>query len=258
MAYELYWGSNHPGHIVFLIDLSESMANKIDDVIGAMQNTCKSLVARCMAGRTLKERVSVSVYGYNCQITKLLKKTPSSIGDLATALKVSITENKPLFDKTKEAKTQGFANYRLAFEKSKNDIEQWIGEQITAGITNVPSPIVINITDGNISERDGEGLCITESMKAANDLTSLATKDGNVRLFNICFEVKSNKERLSFVKDYPQESNLQFLFNISSPMSEDMVESAKSYFGRVGPRLMFLSSGEVSAILKLMEQLYSS
>ena len=74
MAYELQWGSDKPGHIVFLMDLSGSMENKIDDVINAVQNTCKSIVARCMAGKDLRERVFVSVYGYNFEVKELLTK----------------------------------------------------------------------------------------------------------------------------------------------------------------------------------------
>ena len=175
--------------------------------------------------------------------------------DLGMALKEARSLHKHLFDKTKEAKTQGHANYRLAFEKAQNDIEQWIGEQKASGRIEIPSPIVINITDGIISERNDRDFFIAESVKAANDLTSMATIDGNVRLLNVCFEAKSKKEQFKFVKDYPQESNLQFLFNISSPMSEDMVENARSYFdiAEIGSRCAFLSSGGVNAILKLID-----
>lgn len=257
MAYELLWGSNHPGHVVFLIDLSGSMENKIDDVIGAVQNTCKSLVARCMAGGTLKERVSVSVYGYNFQITELLQKTPSSIRDLAMALKASKSENKPLFDKTKEAKPEYQTVMRIAFEKAKSDIEQWINRQRNDGIEQIPSPVVINLTDGfpyEGKEKD-QKIVFAETLKAAKELTSLSTSDGNVRLFNAHFDPDTKEETLRFPKKRPEEEYLQFLYDASSPMTEAMINSAKAYFKEAdsGSRCMLSNVKDVKDIAAFME-----
>lgn len=255
MAYELQWGSDKPGRIVFLIDLSGSMENKIDVVITAVQNTCKSLVARCMSGKTLKERVSISVYGYNYQITELLQKTPSSIRDLAIALKASA--NKPLFDKTKEAKPEYQTVMRIAFEKAKSDIEQWINNQKSDNVAQIPSPIVINISDGFPYEgkEKNQKQVFAETLKAAQELTSISTPDGNVRLFNVHFDPDSKEETLRFPKKRPDDERLQFLFDASSPMSEDMINSARAYFNEaeIGSRCMLSNEKEISNLARFIE-----
>lgn len=254
MAYELQWGSDKPGHIVFLIDLSGSMEDKIDDVIYAVQNTCKSIVARCMSGSTLKERVSVSFFGYNYRISELLPHTPSSIRDLALALRA--TSGKPLFDKTKEAKPEYQTIMRLAFERAKADIEQWIAKQRIAAVP-IPAPIVINISDGfpyEGPERD-QTQVFAETLKAAKDLTAISTPDGNVRLFNIHFDPKSKERTLHFPQTRPSEAHLQFLFDASSPMSEDMVNSARAYFNEanMNSRCMLSNEKEISNLAKFIE-----
>lgn len=255
MAYELQWGSDKPGHIVFLIDLSGSMMNKIDDVINAVQNTCKSLVARCMSGSTLKERVSVSIFGYNFEVKELLKKTPSSIRDLAMALKASA--NKPLFDKTKEAKPEYQTMMRMAFDKAKSDIEQWINEQKRAERIRIPSPIVINITDGFPYEGDDKDQkeIYAQTLKAAQDLMAISTNDGNVRIYNVHFDPNTKEDTLTFPKQRPKEEHLQFLFDASSPMSEDMVKSAQSYFkvADMGSRCMLSNEKDISNLAKFIE-----
>ena len=254
MAYELQWGSDKPGHLVFLIDLSGSMENKIDDVINAVQNTCKSIVARCLSGKTLKERVSVSIYGYNYQIIELLQKTPSSIRDLAMALKES--SNKPLFDKTREAKPEYQTIMRLAFEKAKNDIEQWISKQKSVGLR-IPAPIVINVTDGFPYEGEDKNQrrVFKETLKAARELTAVSTPDGNVRLFNIHFDPETKEDTLRFPKRPPREEHLQFLYDASSPMTEDMVNSARAYFkeAEMGSRCMLSNEKEISNLANFIE-----
>ncbi len=256
MAYELQWGSDKPGHIVFLMDLSGSMENKIDDVINAVQNTCKSIVARCMAGKDLRERVFVSVYGYNFEVKELLTTTPSSPKDLGKALKEAKSLNKPLFDKTKEAKPEYQTVMRLAFERAKSDIEQWISKQKAAGVR-IPAPIVINITDGFPYEgKDKEQKQVfSETLKSAKDLTSIATPDGNVRLFNVHFDPDSKEETLRFPQNRPAEEHLQFLFDASSPMSGDMINLARTYFKEacMGSRCMLSNEKDISNLARFID-----
>ncbi len=68
MDYELQWGTDKPGHIVFLIDLSGSMDDKIDYVIESVQKTCQNILTRCVSGTSIKERVCISAYGYNLSL----------------------------------------------------------------------------------------------------------------------------------------------------------------------------------------------
>ena len=60
--YDLKWNSAHPGHIVFLIDLSGSMSEnqKIDYLLDALKDTLDVLLAISES----RKRVEISIYGY--------------------------------------------------------------------------------------------------------------------------------------------------------------------------------------------------
>ena len=146
---KMTWGTDHPGHIVFLVDLSGSMKDKIDYVIDALYRTFQAIIIHCTPGGHVKNRVSVAVYGYNYHIVELLNV--DAFG-LAKAFLVAKKENKPIFDKNVEAKPEHQTCMKMAFDKAKEDIEQWIAAQRANGITAIPAPIVINITDGKPDE----------------------------------------------------------------------------------------------------------
>ncbi len=89
--YKTDWNSAHPGHLVFLLDLSDSMKydNKIDFAIKALQTTLSDINALCLKPVTIngcpsieiRERISVSIYGYNYQVKNLasIKKIEHSL-----------------------------------------------------------------------------------------------------------------------------------------------------------------------------------
>ena len=238
MAYELAWNSKQPGHFVYLIDLSGSMENKINDVIHVVKSTCDSLVNNCYGIDGPKERLSVSLYGYNHETVPLLESTPSSIKELGLAIMKSEKSNTPFVT----VKPTGQTFMKRAFEVAKKDVEDWIKQQKNAGRENIPAPIIMNITDGFPYEGKGksQALVFEETLKAAQDLTSISTSDGNVRLYNIHFDPESKEDTLKFPKLRPSERHLQFLYDASSSLSEDMFIVAKNYFkeAEIGSRCM--------------------
>lgn len=229
MDKKLQWGSDQPGHVVFLVDLSGSMENKIDYVIDALQSTCKSLVTRCVVGRQVKNRVSVSIFGYNYHIVELLKADAHGI---AVALSEARKEGRPLFDKNGIAKPEFQTCMRMAFEKAKQDIEEWIVCQRSLGRVKIPSPIVINITDGEPYEGDdiNQDNLFNETLQAAQALMRVETDDGNVRIFNIHHDPQSVGSPLRFPVEKPTSSpNMAFLYDASSVMTEDMIDLAHKF-----------------------------
>lgn len=255
MAYELQWGSDKPGHIVFLIDLSESMENKIDYVIDALQKTCQSIVTHCVSGREVKNRISVTILGYNYQIKTLLKA--ESARDLAIKVANARKAGKPLFDKQNEAKPEYQTRMQAAFEAAQVDIEQWIAKQKAAGAP-IPAPIVINITDGEPWEGKAYNQkdVYSNTLKAARNLMNISTPDGNVRLFNIHHDPSSKSETLRFPTTKPNSEHLQFLYDASSGMSEDMLKTAHSYgfiTADMNSRCMISNEHEVSKLASFIE-----
>ena len=258
MDYELQWGTDKPGHIVFLIDLSGSMDDKIDYVIESVQKTCQNILTRCVSGTTIKERVCISAYGYNYRVVNLFKTNPASMRDIALLLKQSRVSGQPIFDKNNEAKPEYQTRMQMAFEKAKDDIEHWVSEQQQKGFSKIPAPIVINITDGYPYEGKEyvQKDVFSNTLSAAKELMSVRTMDGNVRIFNVHYDPSSRDATLRFPKSRPSGEELQFLYDASSPMSDDLISAAKNYGfeeAEIGSKCMISNEKEVSKLASFIE-----
>jgi uncharacterized protein YegL len=221
--YELKWNSATPGHIVFLIDLSGSMSEnkKIDYLMDALKDTLEILLAYTEG----KERVEISIYGYNFQVVEIWKN--KKVSEIVQIFSEAEEKGNKLFNLRPEYQTC----MRLAFERAKLDIEEWLSIQKIKGNLNTPSPIVINITDGFPYEgpKFNQDNVYADTLKAAKDIMSISTSDGNVRLFNIHFDPQTEEPTLRFPSSEPNSKNLQFLYNASSVMTSQMVSAAKTY-----------------------------
>ncbi len=254
---KMTWGTDHPGHIVFLVDLSGSMKDKIDYVIDALYRTFQAIIIHCTPGGHVKNRVSVAVYGYNYHIVELLNV--DAFG-LAKAFLVAKKENKPIFDKNVEAKPEHQTCMKMAFDKAKEDIEQWIAAQRANGITAIPAPIVINITDGKPYEGEGDDVqkeVFKQTLQSARALMNLKTEDGNVCVFNVHYDPETSDPTLRFPTSEPTiDDNMAFLFNASSPMSNELVNSAQAYGFQeavIGSRCMMSNEKDASELAKFIE-----
>lgn len=224
--YDLNWNSAHPGHVVFLIDMSGAMAadNKINYVIDAVQDSIETLLAHCMKGNgLLAERVSVSVYGYNYHIVELWINY--GVKQMAKAMIEAEDAGVKIFDSNGEAKPEYQRCMRLAFEEAKKDVEQWI--QCQNGKTDIPAPVVINITCGGPFEGGRQDQVYADTLKAAQELMRVTTTDGSVRLLNIHYDPGANKPSLAFPLSMPKADKIiQFLFQVSSPLTVKMATVA--------------------------------
>lgn len=254
--YKTDWNSVHPGHLVFLLDLSGSMKdyNKIDFAINALQTTLSDINSLCVKpimingnpSAEIRERISVSIYGYNYQVKNLGNIKNWGPKEIGPFLKQARKQNRPIFDKNNEAKPEYQTCMRLAFDEAKRDIEQWIAKQ-QASV--VPSPIVINITDGYPYEgKDyNEDDVLSRTLRAANDLMAIRTSDGPVRIFNIHYEPSSKIPTLRFPRTEPNDRILRFLYNASSSVTTDMAKALYPYFPGVTEGARAMISNEKSA-----------
>lgn len=254
--YKTDWNSAHPGHLVFLLDLSGSMEddNKIDLAIKALQTTLSDINTLCLKSvqingqpsTEIRERITVSIYGYNYQVKNLANIKNWGPKEIGPFLKLARKKHLPILDKTKDAKPEYQTCMRLAFIEAKRDIEQWLAKQ-NAEI--VPSPIVINITDGYPYEGkdQNEDEVFSRTLRAAKELTDIHTSDGPVRLFNIHYEPSSDIPTLRFPKTEPSNRVLRFLYNASSPVTADMAKALSPYFTEVTEGARAMISNEKDA-----------
>jgi len=221
MAYELKWGSNHPGHLVYLLDLSGSMEKngKIDYLLEAVKITADFLIEKCTRGNVVSNRFSISIIGYNTDVYTLFKGSVIELDAKLNEVYSKGGEDAPLFDKTTEAKPQWQTYTAKAFRAVREDIREWMTTQQRNNIP-MPAPMIIHVTDGYPyeNERD-EAKAQEDALKAAEEIKAISLSDGAPILFNIHIE-DGNDPEILFPTKSPSDVRQQFLFNASSIMPD--------------------------------------
>lgn len=231
MSYETNWNSTHPGHIVYLIDLSNSMRSKkngktlIDTVLGVMSRLFLHLSNIITVGNEVLEYLSVTVIGYNDNIISLFDKKTAEEFKLFC---VQAKKRGYLFDTKPGGEAEpGWRTFMAdAFDAAAKDIKEWIAAQKARGISKIPAPIVINITDG-IPYEGNEVDAISKAKAAAEKLKGIKTQDGNTLLFNIHFTTNPDVQRNVLPDTRPSDDHSKLLFDISSPVPAKLVSSGK-------------------------------
>jgi hypothetical protein len=86
-------------------------------------------------------------------------------------------------------------------------------------------PIVLNITDGMVTDSPYEGADLREWVQR---LTGIGTRDGNALLFNIFLSPDSSEPRMFPATAYGLPAPGPELFEISSPLPATMIDNARS------------------------------
>lgn len=248
MAYSLKWSPNHPGHLVYLIDLSESMGweknKRINMLLEVLNDVCEFLIANDSPRGPIDNSATVSMIGYNTDITTLFSGDFIALDNYLETL-----NGKPLFDIDGKAKPQWQTFMADAFEAAERDIRQWIDKQVQAGKP-TPAPIVINITDGVPEEgKDDPGhvKAMARAKAAAQKLMEVSVPDGKVLLFNIHIMEGGTplvlpSSRPSSDSEHPER---QFLFDVSSPLNEAHIKTAQGLnIKEAQPGSRFMASGQ--------------
>ena len=249
MTYSAEISRANPVCFLFLIDQSGSMSGPIggqtgrrkeDGVADAVNRLLDSLVQRCSKGEEVRDYFDVGVVRYMTDQQGSSIVGSAFAGELSGRPLVPISEiaNNPArleerthkvedgagglveetirfpvwFDPVSTGGTPMAAALELAFEI----LQGWI-----QGHPNSNPPIVINITDGEATDKDPE--------PAAQQLRSLSTTEGPVLLFNIHLSEMNAQPVMFPMEEYglPGDYASQ-LCRMSSPLPDSFREAGKS------------------------------
>jgi hypothetical protein len=248
-VYEQSFSRSTPGCIVFLIDRSESMqqpwaGSGMTLAQGAARAINKVLLELCIkstkeAGGEMRRYFYIGCYGYGlCPSTggegvesalpaPLAARGIVPLPELAQ-LPVAIREEPSVDAMGTSSKVpiwiEPYSGFRTpmceAMSVAGDHIFQW-----TAAFQKSFPPIVMNVTDGMVTDSPYQGADLTEW---ANRLTTIQTSDGPTLVLN-AFLSPSKAPVVSFPAhgDTLPQPGPQ-LFSISSPMPEPMKENARS------------------------------
>lgn len=226
MNYVLQWGSNHPGLLVYLVDLSGSMQwdEKIKRVSNTIWKVVDCLLAGCQDMGNYKERFHLEVIGYNQYTYNLFS---GGVNDLNDHLDETASTEQ-FMDIEKEGKPQGLTHMAVAYEKAVEVVRQWISKQCAKGIP-IPAPVVINITDGYPEEKGlNDEQSRNKALAAAKALMNISVPDGNVLLFNIHIDGVAGKEpEIQLPNTRPTDNRKGFLYDASSELNDEFVARAQ-------------------------------
>lgn len=235
MSYNINWNSKHPGHLVYLLDLSGSMGSTQDDgkrvidrVMQAIKFLFNELYDNITPGDDVLEYFTVSVFGYNDDVIGLLdtKSALEFVEFMEESYKRGYIFN------TQEG-GNAYPQWRTfmadAFDAASKNINDWINTQKNKGVNQIPAPVVINITDGEPYEGTDIN-AIEKALKAADNLKNISTVDGNVLLFNIHFTPDKDASPIILPSQEPSNKNASFLFKASSIIPEKLLRGAKFFW----------------------------
>lgn len=242
MAYTAEISRSNPSMFLFLLDQSGSMADpfgggggkKDQKVADAINNLLFNLTIKCAKSEGVRDYYHVGVLGYGEKVGpalggELAGKEIAPISKIADSparveertKKVDdgaggIVEQKVRFPIWFSPISKGGTPMSEVLKRAQFVVETWLGEH-----PDCFPPIVINITDGEST--DGSPL------KAAENLTSLQSSDGNVLLFNVHLSSKSGApfEFPNSESELPDQYAKQ-LFNMSSVLPEHIRSAAQS------------------------------
>lgn len=241
MAYQQGWSENHPGHVVYLLDLSGSMEKngKIDRLIIAVNDVVKDLIQASAPSGLIEDNLTLTIIGYNSEVKTIINnKTLSQLYSM-------LSDGKSLLDKETNAKPQSQTYTAAGLRAVAKDIQNWIDIQNTPDGM-IPAPLVVHVTDGYPYEgNESDDSAFANALAAANELKSITTSDGNVRLFNI--HIEPGMPTHTFPTTRPTgtgdvEKIMKFLFDSASEVDEGAKKNAD----------LLLNSGVVKTGSKFM------
>lgn len=217
MAYTIQWGQKSPGHLIFLLDQSGSMSGKNEiKVVDAVHTAIVELINNCIHGNKVKNRLYMTIIGYgNEDGVSIIKEGWAS--DYAVDLQLCKANGTKII----EPVSYGGTPMDKGFEMTKKCLEKWLQDRNAAG-SDIPAPIVINITDGYPNDIDN-------ATSAAHEILNMMTPDGNVILFNIHMDEQGQEIRFpKSINQLGKSIEGEFLFKISSEMNDQFIRVAKS------------------------------
>ncbi|PCH91050.1 MAG: hypothetical protein COB85_09655 [Bacteroidetes bacterium] len=256
--------STEPGLIILMIDQSSSMAepysatqNKAEFAALAVNKVIAEIIERCSHGETIKDRVEVAAIGYGSKAKGQFVGYASELAE-----NQQITKSTAMLSDGKGAETEidvplqvwlnpvasGSTAMADAFELAKEGALKWL----TKNEHSFP-PVVINITDGEPDEWQQYGN-FDESTKAAKELMKIETTNGPLILLNAHISADSDGkiELPSSNSGFENNQFANFLFDISTVLSDPIAEAAKKEFSIKPEARGFLFNADGKGLMKLL------
>ncbi len=271
MAYSAEISRSNPTLFIFLVDQSGSMGDpfpdlpnrkKADAVADAINKLLQNLVIRCAKEEGVRDYFSVSVIGYGNRVG------PAFSGQLAGRELVPISDvgNMPARVEQRIKKSDDGAGGILeqtvrlpiwfdpvadggtpmcnALSQAQDILRRWLAQH-----PDCFPPVVIHITDGESTDGDPS--------QAMRCVTSLASSDGNVLLFNVHISSDASSTPIAFPDNSVQLPNqyAKTLFEGASPMTYGMRTVANAQHGMTlaeGAR-GFVYNGDVVLVVQALD-----
>ena len=269
MPYTAEISRSNPTALVFLLDQSSSMLepfgvqpekSKAEGVADALNRLLQNLILKCAKPDGVRDFFHVAMLSYGGRVA------PAFGGALAGKSLVPVSEiaNHPLRVEMRTRKVSdgagGLADEEVRFpvwfearptgRTPMCEALRWARDGLQVFLTAHPDcypPIAINITDGQPTDGDPR--------EAAKELRGLASKDGNVLLFNAHLSDKQNRP-----VEFPHaEAGLpdefaKLLFRMSSLLPPKLVEAAKADGFPVTPQSRgFVFNANLVAVIRFLD-----
>jgi len=260
---------SNPTALIFLLDQSSSMLepfgaqpdkSKAAGVADALNRLLQNLVLKCAKADGVRDFFHVGMLSYGGRVESafggaLAGKTLVPISQLANnPLRIEVrtrqvddgagglVNEKFKFPVWFEARPTGRTPMCEALRWAKEGLQIFLGVQ-----PNCYPPLVINITDGQPTDGDPRD--------AASAVRALASKDGNVLLFNAHLSDKQNRP-IEFPQDesgFP-DNFARLLFRMSSELPPKLLEAAKGAGFAVGPTSRgFVFNADLVAVIRFLD-----
>ena len=269
MPYSAEISRTNPTAILFLLDQSSSMLEpfgsqpekrKADGVADALNRLLQNLVLKCAKADGIRDFFHVGMIRYGGRVESafggaLAGATLAPVSKIANnPLRVEMRTRKAddgaggLIDQNFkfpiwfEARPTGRTPMCEALAKAKEYLKAFLGVQ-----PNCYPPLVINITDGQPTDGDPRD--------PAKELCGLASKDGNVLLFNAHLSDKQNRP----IEFPSEESGLpddfaKLLFRMSSELPPKLLDAAKADRFPVKPKSRgFVFNADLVAVIRFLD-----
>lgn len=211
MPYEALATAKSPALVIYLLDISKSMAEqfdgrpKISHLNDSINDVISQMIERSTKGELIAKRYHLAMCAYS-------DKANDMLGGIMTIDEIA---RKGRMDLAPQSMTDTAAAFAWARDILKNELPKRSGHDPVH-----PVPMVCHLTDGYYTGADPEPI--------AREIMQMTTDDGNVLVENIYVGPNMTKQPIGDPRGWPgifdigelSDQYAQKLFNMSSPLPE--------------------------------------
>ncbi len=252
--------STNPCLIIYLIDQSYSMSHqygnashsKAYEVAEAINETIYDVGLRCIgSGGDLKNRFEIAILGYGKERNVVQSGWEGQLsGKWVVSIKnifefpLGLENDKPIWIKPYAGSNTPMTK---AFENAKRLCSDWIN---WGNHRDCHPPIIINISDGEASDA---GARFTPLIDEINQIKQLSTNYGNVNILNIHISSIAGEKILFLSEVNSPDKYKNLLFDMSTPLDENMVRIAQQKGYNVNSRSKgYVFNGNASDLINFL------